>query len=50
MSSFQGTDVSDPPGQRIGALKRETLESASLILMALAVVLTVSFVGLVLAS
>ena len=49
MSSPQGTDVTDP-GQRIGGLKRETRESAALILMALAVVLTVSFVGLALAS
>ena len=49
MSSPQGTGVTDPPGQRIGGLKRETRESAALILMALAVVLTVSFVGLALA-
>jgi hypothetical protein len=49
MSSRQGTDVTDPTGQRIGGLKRETRESAALILMALAVVLTVSFVGLALA-
>lgn len=50
MSSLQGTDVTDPPGQRIGGLKRETRDSAALILMALAVVLTVSFVGLALAQ
>ena len=49
MSSLQGTDATDPPGQRIGGLRRETRESAALILMALAVVLTVSFVGLALA-
>ncbi|HET7928984.1 MAG TPA: hypothetical protein VFM40_05470 [Actinomycetota bacterium] len=43
------TEVTDSPGRRIGGLKRETRESAALILMALAVVLTVSFVGLALA-
>jgi hypothetical protein len=50
MSSLRGTNVTDPPEQRIGELKRETRESAALILMALAVLLTVSFVGFALAS
>lgn len=50
MRSLRGTDETDAPRQRIGGLKRETRESAALILMALAVVLTVSFVGLALAS
>jgi hypothetical protein len=50
MSSLRGTNVTDPLEQRIGGLKRETRESAALILMALAVLLTVSFVGFALAS
>jgi hypothetical protein len=49
MSSLQGTDDTDPPEQRIG-LKGETRESAALILTALAIALTVSLVGLALAS
>jgi len=36
----------EPPARWTGGLKRETRESAALILMALAIVLTVSFIGL----
>ena len=50
MSSLQGTKVSNPGRERTDGLKRETRESAALILAALAVVLTVSFFGLALAS
>ena len=39
----------NPSAPRTGGLKRETRESAALILMALAVVLTVSFIGLAIA-
>jgi hypothetical protein len=50
MSTLQGTKVSNPGGERTGGLRRETRESAGLILVTLAVVLTVSFIGLALAS
>ena len=46
MSILHGTEVSNPPARRTGGLKRETRESAALILMALAIVLTVSFIGM----
>jgi hypothetical protein len=49
MSILHGTEVSNPSARRTGGLKRETRESAALILMALAVVLTVSFIGLAIA-
>jgi hypothetical protein len=49
MSSLQGPDLTDPPEQRVG-LKCETRESAALIITALAIALTVSLVGLALAS
>ena len=49
MSILHGNEVQSPPAQRIGGLKRETRESAALILMALAVVLTLSFIGLAIA-
>jgi hypothetical protein len=45
MSALQGTEAPDA-GKPIGGLRRETRESAALILVALAVVLTVSFIGL----
>ena len=48
MSILHDTEVSNLPA-RTGGLKRETRESAALILMALAVVLTVSFIGLAIA-
>jgi hypothetical protein len=50
MSTLQGTQAPGPAAERIGGLKRETRDSAALILMALAIVLTVSFIGLALAS
>jgi hypothetical protein len=46
MSALQRTETPDRAGERIGGLRRETRESAALILVALAVVLTVSFIGL----
>jgi hypothetical protein len=46
MSVLQGTEVSNPPGRRTGGLKRETRESAALIMMAIAIVLTVTFIGM----
>lgn len=46
MSFLHGTEVSNPPSRRTGGLKRETRESATLILMALTIVLTVSFIGM----
>ena len=46
MSILHGTEVSSPPARWTGGLKRETRESAALILMALAIVLTVSFTGM----
>ena len=46
MSILHGTEVSNPPARRTGGLKRETRESAARILMALAIVLTVSFIGM----
>jgi hypothetical protein len=49
MSILNGTEVSNPPVPRTGGLRRETRESAALILVALAVVLTVSFIGLAIA-
>ena len=49
MSSLRGNEVQSSAAQRTGGLKRETRESAALILMALAVVLTVSFIGLAIA-
>lgn len=42
--------MTDPPEQRIAGLKCETRESAALILTALAIALTVSLVGLAIAS
>jgi hypothetical protein len=49
MSILLGNEVPNPPARRTGGLTRETRESAALILMALAVVLTVSFIGLAIA-
>jgi hypothetical protein len=49
MSILHGNEVQSSPFRRTGGLKRETRESAALILMALAVVLTVSFIGLAIA-
>jgi hypothetical protein len=49
MSFLHGTEVSDPSPRRTGGLKRETRESAALVLVALAVVLTVSFIGMAIA-
>jgi hypothetical protein len=49
MSILRGNEVLDPPARRAGGLKRETRESAALILMALAVILTISFIGLAIA-
>jgi hypothetical protein len=49
MSLHHGTDVSNPTVRRTGWLKRETRESAALILVTLAVVLTVSFIGMAIA-
>ena len=46
MSFLYGTEVSNPPSRRTGGLKRESRESATLILMAFAIVLTVSLIGL----
>jgi hypothetical protein len=46
MSFLYGTEVSNPPSRRTGGLKRERRASATLILMAFAIVLTVSFIGL----
>ena len=45
MSILHGTEVSNP-ARPTGGLNLETRESAALILMALAIVLTVSFIGL----
>lgn len=45
MSILHGTEVSNP-ARPTGGLKRETRESAALILMALTIVLTVSFIGM----
>ena len=49
MRILRGNEVPNPAARRTGGLKRETRESAVLILMALAVVLTVSFIGLAIA-
>ena len=49
MSILRGNEVQSSPARRTGGLQRETRESATLILMALAVVLTVSFIGLAIA-
>ena len=49
MSILHGNEVQSSPARRTGGLTRETRESAALILMALAVVLTVSFIGLAIA-
>jgi hypothetical protein len=49
MSILHGNEVQSSHARRTGGLKRETRESAALILMALAVVLTVSFIGLAIA-
>ncbi|HET9248520.1 MAG TPA: hypothetical protein VFP13_01080 [Actinomycetota bacterium] len=46
MSLREGTDGTHVSSESVGGLRRETRDSAALILMALAVVLTVSFVGL----
>ena len=45
MSILHGTEVSNP-ARPTGGLNLETRESAALILMALAIVLTISFIGL----
>jgi len=49
MSILNATEASNPSAPRTGGLRRETRESAALILMALAVVVTVSFIGLAIA-
>ena len=46
MSVLHGTEVSNASPRRTGGLKCESRESATLILMAFAIVLTVSFIGL----
>jgi hypothetical protein len=49
VSILHDAEVANPSPRRTGGLKREMRESAALILVALAVVLTVSFIGMAIA-